>query len=335
MAPQRAQHVQLAHGWRSKPRSPRRPPCHAPPRECAPGVHTAAASALLTAAYQPGGAAELAECAPFWVLQRLLARGDSVAALPARLASLGRELVQVVEARLLEESGGFSLRVCGGARGQAGGGGAKWAASSQKQHPVDDSGKCTLRGRHGARTSPRRRPAPHSPTTPSFLRTTQQESGPPCCAARPQRPQTQRRCWLSGAPPPYRPPPLRATRRCRRMPASTRCCRRLPLGLATLVSAIGVVAGPSPGGWGLSNERCARQGAPRACSVAWPAPLPCGLSLCLWSLRPAPFLLRLLFAVPLPCVPPWPREPSPGDPPPFPPPPPQPKLRTCTHMMRG
>ncbi len=76
-------------------------------------------------------------------------------------------------------------------------------------------------------------------------------------------------------------------------------------------------------GWlgGLSNERCARQGAPRACSVAWPAPLPCGLSLCLWSLRPAPFLLRLLFAVPLPCVPPWPREPSPGDPPPSPLPP--------------
>ncbi|KAL4440152.1 hypothetical protein ABPG75_003153 [Micractinium tetrahymenae] len=73
--------------------------------ECASDVHAAAASALVCAARQPGNAAELADCAPFWVLHRLLARRDGEAALPAQLAGKGREVVQAAEAALLAQSG--------------------------------------------------------------------------------------------------------------------------------------------------------------------------------------------------------------------------------------
>ena len=101
---------------------PPAPPHLCPPacRECAPAVHAAAAAALTGAAAQPGGAEELAELAPFWVLNRLLLREE----LPPGLQAAGRQVVAAVRDALLAQSGarlrGFGMGGQGGGwrRGQ-------------------------------------------------------------------------------------------------------------------------------------------------------------------------------------------------------------------------
>lgn len=64
-------------------------------------MHTAAVAALKSTACQPGGAAELASCAAFWVLRRLLAREE----LPAALRQHIEDVVAAVTEALLSESG--------------------------------------------------------------------------------------------------------------------------------------------------------------------------------------------------------------------------------------
>lgn len=76
--------------------------------ECAPDVHAATAAALLAVARQPGAAAELADSAAFWVLQRLLLRSGGDNSLPPAVAALGREVVQATEAALLADSGDWA-----------------------------------------------------------------------------------------------------------------------------------------------------------------------------------------------------------------------------------
>lgn len=75
-------------------------------------MHSAAAGALVRAAGEPGSAAELAECAPFWALHRLLLREG----LPLDLKAQGQVVVSAVKEALLAESGGPL-----GLRGAAGG----------------------------------------------------------------------------------------------------------------------------------------------------------------------------------------------------------------------
>lgn len=64
-------------------------------------MHAAAAAALTGAAAQPGGAEELAELAPFWVLNRLLLREE----LPPGLKAAGSQVVAAVRDTLLAQSG--------------------------------------------------------------------------------------------------------------------------------------------------------------------------------------------------------------------------------------
>ena len=75
---------------------------------CTPEVHAAVADALASAARQPVMAAELAGCAAFWALQRLLRRED----LPAALKQRGQRVVQAVEQALVAESGEAQQRLC-------------------------------------------------------------------------------------------------------------------------------------------------------------------------------------------------------------------------------
>lgn len=255
------------------------PPRAVPSRECAPEVHAAAAAALLAAARQPVAAAELADCAPFWVLRRLLARGDGELALPPQLAALGRQLVQAVEAALLGESGGCSRAAGDGAT-------RRWLPRAQ----VEPWGGL----QHGQRVLHRRllrltlpiptSPAPWPPPPHPPPRMVRQESGPPCWPARQRWLQMQRPRRLSGAPPLLpTPPPLTACRRYWTL-LVIRCCRRLPPGLATTVSGVPVCAPQRAWGCGraavhgrarhvLAAERArAKRSRGHLCACCWPLP---------------------------------------------------------------
>lgn len=70
-------------------------------RECSGEVHGAAAAALEGVAAQPGGAAELADCAAFYMLRRLLLREE----LPAEVRAHGQRVVAAVRQALLADSG--------------------------------------------------------------------------------------------------------------------------------------------------------------------------------------------------------------------------------------